>query len=71
MEVIHGSILDLKQAAVTGAVPTDVSSKDELEQQAMLDAKIRLEALTALLIEKGLITRDELVSMIHQKKMGL
>ena len=46
------------------------SSKDELEQQAMIDAKIHLEALTALLIENGLITRDELVSMIYQKKMG-
>ncbi len=71
MEVIHGSDLGLKQEAATGAAPTDVSSKDELEQQAMIDAEIRLEALTALLIEKELITRDELVSMIYQKKMGL
>jgi hypothetical protein len=37
----------------------------------MLDNKVRFDALISLLIEKGLITRDEFVSMIYQKKMGL
>jgi hypothetical protein len=39
--------------------------------QALQDCKIRIDALTTLLIEKGIITRDELVSMVYQKKMGL
>lgn len=36
-----------------------------------MDSRVRFDALTALLIEKGLITREELVSMIYQKKIGL
>jgi hypothetical protein len=39
--------------------------------QALQEGRMRLDALSTLLIEKGLITREELVSMIYQKKMGL
>jgi type IV pilus assembly protein PilB len=35
------------------------------------EESIRLNALIQLLIEKELITRDELIKMIYQKKMGL
>jgi type IV pilus assembly protein PilB len=38
---------------------------------APLTDRIRLDALISLLIEKGLITRDELGKIIEQKKMGL
>jgi type IV pilus assembly protein PilB len=62
MELIHG-----RDLAAPGAGPAVAGPDDRAE----LDAKIRLEALTALLIEKGLITREELLNMIYQKKMGL
>jgi hypothetical protein len=43
-----------------------LSSRQDLASQ-----KIVLEALMALLIEKGLITRDEIAKIIAQKKMGV
>jgi hypothetical protein len=68
MEIIRGSDLNAKK-------PENASSPilpaEEAAQQTMLDNKIRFDALISLLIEKGLITRDEFVSMIYQKKMGL
>jgi type IV pilus assembly protein PilB len=68
MEIIRGSDLSNK-------MPADASSPilptEEAAQQTMLDNKIRMDALISLLIEKGLITRDEFFSMIYQKKMGL
>jgi len=70
MEIIHGSDLNMQKDAEND-VKSPILSKDELAQQALQDIKIRLEALATLLIEKGLIGRDELVSMIYQKKMGL
>ncbi|HXY54531.1 MAG TPA: hypothetical protein VEM40_07665 [Nitrospirota bacterium] len=70
MEIIHGSDLNM-QKDTENDVKSPILSKDELAQQALQDIKIRLEALATLLIEKGLIGRDELVSMIYQKKMGL
>jgi hypothetical protein len=41
------------------------------QEPAPLTDRIRLDALISLLIEKGLITRDELGKIIEQKKMGL
>jgi len=46
-------------------------SREVAALQTLNDTKIRLDALIALLIEKKLITREELVSMIYQKKIGL
>jgi hypothetical protein len=40
-------------------------------RQELATQKIVLEALTTLLIEKGLVTRDELVKLIEQKRLGL
>lgn len=68
MEIIHGSDLGTKTATES---ESPILPKDEAAQQSLADSKIRVDALISLLIEKGLITRDELVSMIYQKKMGL
>ena len=40
-------------------------------EPAPLTDRLRLDALISLLIEKGLISRDELGKIIEQKKMGL
>ncbi len=70
MEIIRGSDLSMPKAQ-----PVDTSgpifSKEEMFQQTMSDNKIRMDALISLLIEKGIISRDELVSMVYQKKLGL
>lgn len=70
MEIIRGSDLNMAKAAEPEAA-NSLYSKEETAQQTMLDHKIRMDALISLLIEKGLITREELVSMIYQKKLGL
>jgi type IV pilus assembly protein PilB len=70
MEIIRGSDLSMQKETENDAA-SSILSKDESAHQGLQDTRIRLEALTTLLIEKGLISRDELVSMIYQKKMGL
>lgn len=70
MEVIRGSDLCMPKTQGRDA-NSSILSKDESVQQALQDSKLRIDALIALLIEKELITRDELVSLIYQKKMGL
>jgi|MudIll2142460700_1097286.scaffolds.fasta_scaffold15504_2 hypothetical protein len=58
---------------------TEWSQQTEQNQQHGVPAlrrdvatqKVVIEALTALLIEKGLVDRDELAKIIEQKKMGL
>jgi len=70
MELIRGSDLNMAKQEKTSA-GSPILSSDESLQQGLQDCKIRIDALTTLLIEKGLISRDELVSMIYQKKMGL
>jgi hypothetical protein len=70
MEIIRGSDLNMPQPPSPDA-SSPVLSPDDNAQQTLDDSRMRLDALTALLIEKGLITREELVSMIYQKKMGL
>jgi type IV pilus assembly protein PilB len=69
MEIIRGSNLDMMKAETSEANPP-VQSQEE-STQALQESKIRIDSVITLLIEKGLITRDELVSMIYQKKMGL
>jgi MshEN domain len=70
MEIIHGSDLNMPKVE-TNDKDSPILSREESQSQAYQDSRTRIEALIALLIEKGLITRDELVSMIYQKKMGL
>jgi MshEN domain len=70
MEIIRGSDLTMEKQPENDAA-SPILSKEETAMQALQDTKMRIEALTTLLIEKGLINRDELVSMIYQKKMGL
>jgi MshEN domain len=70
MEIIRGSDLNMsKNLAVDESSP--ILSKADTAQQSLLDTRIRIDSLITLLIEKKLISRDELVSMIYQKKMGL
>ena len=70
MEIIRGS--DLNMPKVQQPDPANaILSKEESSQQALIDNKIRMDALISLLIEKGIISREELVSMIYQKKLGL
>ncbi len=70
MEIIRGSDLTMAKSDKTTA-GSPILSSDESLQQGVQDCRLRIDALTTLLIEKGLITRDELVSMIYSKKMGL
>jgi len=70
MEIIHGSDLNVSNVE-SGDVTLPLLSKEINLNLEIQDIKIQLNALTALLIEKGLVTREELVSMIYQKKMGL
>lgn len=73
MEIVRG--VDMLTPPVRPSAPpptgSPILSKDEAIAQAIQDQKIRIESLIALLIEKRLISREELVSMIYQKKMGL
>ncbi len=70
MEIIRGSDLNMPKVEQPDAANAFLS-REETSQQALLDVKIRIDALASILIEKGLLTRDELVSMIYQKKLGL
>jgi len=70
MEIIRGSDLKMRKD-VASDESSPIIPKDAAANQAMLDNNIRLDALISLLIEKDLITRDELVKMIYQKKIGL
>lgn len=70
MEIIRGSELNMPKNETRDDSPA-ILSKEETLQQALQDNKMRIDALISVLIEKGLITRDELVSMIYQKKIGL
>jgi type II secretory ATPase GspE/PulE/Tfp pilus assembly ATPase PilB-like protein len=70
MELIRGSDLNMQKARETDAA-SPILSREDAAQQMQADTKVRLDALITVLIEKGLVTREELVNMIYQKKMGL
>jgi len=70
MEIIHGSDLMMSKTKEP-ASPSSFLSKEDIAQQTLTDYKARLDALITVLIEKKIITREELASMIYQKKMGL
>ena len=65
MEIIRGSDLNMPKAEEADE-KSPVLSREENAQQALQDCKVRIEAITTLLIEKGILSRDELVSMIYQ-----
>ena len=70
MEIIKGSDLNMPNKSSddenSPLLPKDKSLNLKIE-----DDRMRLDALITILIEKGVITREELVSMVYQKKMGL
>jgi len=68
MEIIRGS--DLKMSPTAGTT-SPILPEAEAVRQEQSDSRIRLDALISLLIDKDLITRDELMKMIYQKKSGL
>jgi hypothetical protein len=70
MEVIHGSDLNMPKAPTPDA-SSPILSWEATAQRSLDDNKLRLDALISLLIEKGLITREELMSMIFHKKIGV
>ncbi len=70
MVLIPGSELNMaKPGRSDPAFP--LLSKEDTARQMQADTKVRLDALISLLIEKGLVAREELVNMIYQKKIGL
>ncbi len=70
MEIIRGSDLTMPKTEAPDAAGAILAKEDSI-QQALADNKLRIDALIALLLEKELITRAELTSMIYQKKLGL
>jgi len=70
MEIIYGSDLNMPKMESSEVAPP-LLSKGKASHEELQDIKMRLDALIALLIENGLIARDELASMIYQKKTGL
>jgi hypothetical protein len=70
MEIIRGSDLNMQKSLETDAA-SSILSREDAAQQTQADTKVRLDALITVLIEKGLVKREELVNMIYQKKMGL
>ena len=70
MEIIRGSDLNMPKSPETDAA-SPILSREDAAQQMQADTKVRLDALITVLIEKGLVKREELVNMIYQKKMGL
>lgn len=70
MEIIRGSDLSMPKPPAADA-ESPILSREDTAQQTQADTKVRLDALITVLIEKGLVTREELVNMIYQKKMGL
>ena len=70
MELIRGSDLNMPKASVHDTA-SPILSREDAAQQMQVDTKMRLDALVTVLIEKELVTREELVNMFYQKKMGL
>jgi hypothetical protein len=71
MEIIRGSDISMVTGGPASLEPESEQKEAAPETQLLSEMKVRFEALSSLLIEKKIITRDELVSMIYQKKMGL
>jgi hypothetical protein len=70
MEVIHGSELNMAKSNTSDA-SSSILSREDTAQLSLEDTRLRLDALIALLIDKELITREELVRTIYHKKIGV
>jgi hypothetical protein len=70
MEVFHGIDITVPKE-VPSASSSPKQSGDGTERHVLPDDRMRLDALITLLIEKKLISREEMVNMVLQKKMGL
>jgi hypothetical protein len=70
MEIIPGSDLNMPKAEKSDKA-SPILPRDDADRQMQKDSNMRLDALITLLIEKGIISREELVSMVYQKKIGL
>jgi hypothetical protein len=68
-ELIPGSDLAMPKPEM-GVEQSPLLSTDDAILQTLQDCKVRIDAITTMLVEKGIISRDELVRMIYQKKMG-
>jgi hypothetical protein len=69
VEIIHSS--DMAANLSQESSPPVAVPDEAAHQHTGHDRDVRFDALISLLIEKGIITRDELVNMVYQKKMGL
>ena len=69
MEIIFGS--DLMMNSNEMQVAAAAQAQDEASRQGSQEDRLRLDALITLLIEKKIISREDLVKMIYQKKIGL
>jgi type IV pilus assembly protein PilB len=70
MEVFHGIDIATPKE-VTSAASSPLQSGDGTEQHVPPDDRMRLDAIITLLIEKKIISREEIANMIFQKKIGL
>jgi hypothetical protein len=69
MEVFHG--IDITMPKEVTAASSPLQSGDGTGQHVPPDDRMRLDAIITLLIEKKIISREEIANMIFQKKMGL
>jgi hypothetical protein len=70
MELIRGSDLNMEKVSASDA-SSPILSNSDTSKQTLEDYRMRLDAIISLLIEKKVISREEIVSMIYQKKMGI
>jgi type IV pilus assembly protein PilB len=61
---------DMGRAAITGGQPAAAREAAPVRQE-QVSTRDMMEALITLLIEKGLVTREELAGMLKHKKIGL
>jgi type IV pilus assembly protein PilB len=64
MEIIHGPDLSMPKETRSG-VASPMQSGGDLDQHMQGDDRMRVDALITLLIEKGIITREEFVGVVQ------
>lgn len=70
MEIIWGSDLNMSRPDGSNA-PSAILSREEKELLMPTGGPIRIDELITLLIEKGLITREDIVSIIYRRNNKL
>jgi type IV pilus assembly protein PilB len=71
MEIVRERERAVAAEPAEPAQPPPVAPKEEPLRQELSAVKLHVEALITLLLEKGLISRDELIRIIEHKKIGL